>query len=452
MRKLVIALLVLLAVAGVFTASLFLVPWNNVLEGRLIAVLNSKGLNDVTLEVDKVTFNHAVLKNIRIGKEDPLILNEITLNYSPRELLSRTLQDVTLTGVNLELRQGDAGWSLVGLGSYKPADNGTKEPFDLNRVVAMLPFASVAIKDSTLKISGKAVQGALPFSLSLEKNKTPALHAKFDTSTLTTSANTLALGDIALIATPDEKGIWKGDWTISSLSLGDKSTIPALKGGGPLTVEGSLVNMTGKLQSDDKTHNGSFDLSFDAQNMAGAKFVVTTASFPFKEGLITTKNVTIPLSGSDSIRVTLNIQQVSADALMQALTGKRVTATGTLSGTVPVIVSRDGKYTFGKGSLTANGEGLIQMPPDAIPGDNEQVALVRDILENLHYEVLSASIDNQGGGRKITVKLSLSGSNPDVYDGKLVKLNVNLTGDVLDFIQQNVMLFTNPEKLLEQGQ
>src|SRR5687768_11772227 len=104
MRKLLISLLVLLILAGLFAASLFLVPWNNVLEGRLVAVLNSKGLNDVALEVDTVTFNHAILKNVRIGKDDPLVLGDITLNYSPRELLNGTLQDITLTGINLELR------------------------------------------------------------------------------------------------------------------------------------------------------------------------------------------------------------------------------------------------------------------------------------------------------------------------------------------------------------
>jgi len=136
--------------------------------------------------------------------------------------------------------------------------------------------------------------------------------------------------------------------------------------------------------------------------------------------------------------------------LMQTLTGSRVSATGTMSGNIPVIIRPDGSYTLGKGQLKADSNGSMSMPSEIIPGDTEQMDLVREILGNLHYSVLSASVYTSGK-QGVVVRLALEGNNPDVYGGRAVKLNVNLTGDILDFIQQNAMLLTKPEQLLKQG-
>jgi hypothetical protein len=451
MRKLLIVLGLILLLVGGLVASLFFVPWNNLLEGRLVAALQAQGVQHVSLQVDKVTFNHAILKNIRIGEgENPLVLDTLTLNYAPRELLAGRLQDVSLSGVHLAALQSEDGWTLTGWNAYTPHGADPAKPFDLTRLIDALPFDKVKMTESSLSVHGASVQTVVPFTLDLQKGDQATFVITTMPTTLQASSTIFALGEGSLKAAPNESG-WAGEWNLSSLALDKDSPIPELKGKGSLTLAGEDLKLAGTFNSHDKTHTGSFTYAANIKDMGAASLVVTKASFPFKEGLITTRNVNIPLAGKDSFRINLNIQQVSADALMQALTGKRVTATGTLSGTVPVIISRNGTYTFGAGALSANGEGLIQMPPDAIPGNNEQVALVRDILENLHYKVLSAAIDNQGGGRKIAVKLSLEGNNPDIMDGRPVKLNVNLTGDILDFIQQNVMLFSNPEKLLEQN-
>ena len=47
--------------------------------------------------------------------------------------------------------------------------------------------------------------------------------------------------------------------------------------------------------------------------------------------------------------------------------------------------------------------------------------------------------------------MTLQGNNPKVYKGKPVKLNVHLTGDILDVVRQS-MLTSNPTKLLQQGE
>ncbi len=135
---------------------------------------------------------------------------------------------------------------------------------------------------------------------------------------------------------------------------------------------------------------------------------------------------------------------------MQSLTGGRVTATGKVTGDLPLMIGRDGNIKVLPGTLKSEGPGMISMSADTIPGDNEQVGIVRQILQDLQYSGLSVALKNDESGRT-TILLSFEGNNPSVYEGRPVKLNVNLTGDVLEFIQQNILLLGNPEQFLEQG-
>ena len=86
--------------------------------------------------------------------------------------------------------------------------------------------------------------------------------------------------------------------------------------------------------------------------------------------------------------------------------------------------------------------------PETIPANNDQVNLVKDIMQDLHFEVLNlTAIPDENG--ELTINLSVQGKNPKVYDGHPVKLNINLTGNLLEFIEQNMMIFTKPEQFLK---
>ena len=135
---------------------------------------------------------------------------------------------------------------------------------------------------------------------------------------------------------------------------------------------------------------------------------------------------------------------------MQILTRERVSATGSVSGDLPLIIERNGNFSFGKGKLQADSPGTITLPPDAIPGDNAQIAMTRDILKNFHYKILSLSISSGMDG-KTPILITLEGNNPDMYNGKPVKINVRLSGDVLNLIRQNVLFLTDPKSILKQG-
>ena len=427
-------------IASGMAAAFFLMPWNSMLEKRVLAMLESKGLQNVSMHIDTVGINKASLTDITIGKENPLRLRSLSLKYTIGELLGGNLQELALEGLELELRETEKGWALTGLDAL-PSQNGNKRSIDIPSMLASLPFSAISVTDGTLNISGYSLQGTVPFSATFAKSVFKLLTGPAD---LSIGNKNISLGAFAIDAAPDINKGWSGNWALSSLDPGQDLPVPPLKAAGNITAFGPTIHMDGDAYNDGKDYRGSLSAVFNLEKPQDNQIKLTSASFPFKEGRISTANVILKMP----MTVKLQIQKVSVDALMQALTGKKVSATGTFSGSIPVTIKKDGGFLVGKGALNADTSGIIQMPPDAIPGDNAQIDLVRDVLENLQYSLLSANVDAAKGG-KMTVRLNLEGKNPDVYNGRPIKLNVNLTGDLLDFVQQNIMLFNTPEKILE---
>src|SRR5690606_3343690 len=130
-----------------------------------------------------------------------------------------------------------------------------------------------------------------------------------------------------------------------------------------------IINIDGTAQSKD----GKTVIDFTAvQNLADAaqnKVTVTRAAIPWKGGTLSARNVNVPLTGDKPISFNLQVADLSIDELLRAMTGERVSATGTVGGSLPLTISRKGVITPGNGTLKANSTGAISMPPGLIPGD-----------------------------------------------------------------------------------
>lgn len=434
---------VLLCLTAVLAAALyFFAPWKKFLETRLIAMIYARGFQNIAFNIDDVGLGEATLSNVILGKENPLILKSIALQYSPRELMSGKLRDIVLSDLTFEIRQGEDGWHFTGRDVLRAPDAAKEKlPVDLPALLGQLPFSSLTIENSRLIVAGDSVQGNVEFTATL----TDRLLLTTKPTSMAAGGKEIAIGALELVAaSEDATGTWNGAWKLETVNFGDSLSVPPLHGTGSVSLEKSVIALAGDFADDAKSYTGSFQASFDVADPAKNSAKLLKASMPFKQGRVTTKDVVLKAP----MTVPISVQRVSVDDLFSSLTGGRVTATGTVSGNIPVIVRGDGTYALGRGSLKADSAGMIQMEASLIPSDQEQVALVRQILENLNYSVLSAEVISEKGGR-MTVRLTLEGNNPKVYNGRAVKLNINLTGDILDFIQQNIMLFHNPEKLLE---
>jgi hypothetical protein len=435
-----IAFLLILAVLSALTY--FFLPWKSFLEGRLIAMIYQRGFQNVGFNIKEVGLDHAVLSNVVLGKENPLVLKSIELKYSPRELMSGKLQDIVLSDMTFKVTQSGNGWVFTGGDVlHAPETAAEKTPVDIPAILTKLPFSSLSIENSRLVVAGDGINGEIPFTASL----TDRFTLTTETTRLETGENALALGAVELVASPNDDGsAWQGAWKAESIAFSPAYPVPAMKATGTVSLQKNRLGITADLSDSGSDYSASAKASFDISDAAKNEIRITKASFPFKGGRVSTRNVVV----KQPMTIPLTVHRVSINELMSSLTKDRVTATGTVSGSVPVIIAKDGSFSFGKGAMKADSAGTIQMSAELIPSDQQQVALVREILENLNYSLLSAEVQSGQGG-KMTVKLSLEGNNPKVYNGRAVKLNINLTGDVLDFIQQNIMLFNNPEKLLE---
>lgn len=404
-------------------------------------MLSARGIENLDFRLEDVGLNGATLADVKLGKENPLLLDRVKLDYSLKELIEGQLRDITLGGLIVQIRETEAGWVVTGLDALTPKDARQAEPLDIPAILSSLPFRSMRIEDSRLTVTGTDINATIPFDVTLKDN----LQIDTEPTTFRTGAREISVSETMIVLSlQQEEKSWSGSWSVASISAGDDIPLPPVAGAGTLSVSGSAFAFEGDFYSADKDYRatlaGQADVSAPAKNILR----IVSASAPFKKGRVSTGGVDLKFP----MTLPLKIEKVSVDELMQSFTGQKVNATGTLSGTVPMTIGEGGDYTIGKGTLKADGAGRISMPPDVIPGDNAQVELVRKILENLQYSILSFAV-TPGKGRNMAILLTLEGRNPDVYDGRQVKLNINLTGDVLDIVEQNIMLFKSPEKLLQ---
>ncbi len=448
-KRLTIFLVLFLVLGG--AAAYFLLPWNKIIENRVMVFLQNNGVSNVSFQIDRIGLHTARLNNIAIGAENSLRLQSMTVAYQPREILDGRIETIELSGLAFQLTQTPDGWRVEGVDVPKSVTDeaGGRPAARILAILDSLPVQSVSITDSTLRIDGKVFDTSLPFRLTLTKGE----KSVFDMTVLATSLELeksgFSIGEWHVMAEQQEDKSWQGNWTLNSIDAYNLMPVPVLDANGTIKLDANAFTLDGTTSGTDKNYTAAFSALVDFMAPDKNKVTLQSGSFPFLNGRISTRNIDIPMNRAKNLTVTVSVQKISIDVMLQKMTGERVSATGTVSGTLPIIIRPDNSFVLGKGTLKADTEGVIKMAADAIPGDNQQIELVRQVLENLHYQLFSASVEPSADG-KMAVHLALEGSNPAVYDGRLVKLNVNLTGDVLDFITQNAILFGNPEKLLEQ--
>lgn len=258
----------------------------------------------------------------------------------------------------------------------------------------------------------------------------------------------LEAAQIALDVKQQESGAFTGQWSSGRLGVTAPVEVPILQAKGKVAYTDGLLDASGNISSVDKSWNADFRLLYGHKNSVEDGVRITSATMPWNNGRIRVKNIWYPLTLTKAIPVRVQVDKVDLAALMNTMTGDRIQAQGVVSGFVNVEIEPDGGFSVLNGELAAEGPGTIMMPPEVIPASNDEVNLVKDIMEDLHFKVLNISA-TPDENKQVGIKLSVEGNNPKVYGGHPVKLNINLTGNLIDFVEQNVMLLTRPEKFLK---
>lgn len=315
----------------------------------------------------------------------------------------------------------------------------------------------VGLSHITLKnIAITAKQPIYIDQLTLDYSLSEILYGQFKTLTLAqakfkTDMAEVTVNNIRLVFSPSQKPQhWQGSWEIASLLI-DKASLdlPSFAGSGNFAADMSAVQMEGAFKDKDSAYKTAFDISYSLDKSNPSQLKVTSAYLPWNEGVISASNIIVPLSANIPFRFVLQLQRISLDALMQLLTANRAKATGVVTGTIPIVVGETGELSIQSAELRAEKSGVISLAPEAIPGENEQVELVRSVLANFHYITFSLGLQT-GEDKKLSMLLQLSGNNPEVYNGKEVNLKVRLNGDLLNLLKENILPTLDPKQFLKE--
>ena len=434
-----------LSMAALLILCFLISPWKSWVSRQAEKALSEQGFENPKLTIKAVTPDTIILKDITIGTDRPIRLTNLAIGYDINSLLDGSLNNLNLGGLDLFLTKGELGWHVPGFSmsvSKNPNDTGSQNIPMTKAEMELLPFDVVTIRDSNLTISDGDMHIEAPFSASIGHN----VSMTSDMIDIEYGEMQVSASNVSLSAHLNDNSTgWSGMWSVADIS---SSAMTSMSASGTLKLDAIGVKFSGELKAKDESGiTAKFTISNNFASPDKVLLTLNSAIMPWAGGLISVKNIDVPVFGTKPITMPIYTQNVSIDDVMRVITGEYVSATGTISGTIPVTIRRDGIISIGDGHLKGNDQGKLSMPPDLIPGQGEQIKMTREILENFQYKFLDINTEKINDN-KISVLLAIKGNNPDMYNGREVHLNVRLSGDLLDIIRSNVMLILQPEKFM----
>jgi hypothetical protein len=150
--------------------------------------------------------------------------------------------------------------------------------------------------------------------------------------------------------------------------------------------------------------------------------------------------------GADANELVVTVSEVDLARFVADLERDDLAVTGRISGELPLRIEKDRIFALGgrlkageaggviryqAGGLSDPGAAAGEMPSSGAVGG---VQLVVDALKNFQYRTLEAEVGGELTGEML-LRVKLEGSNPAVYDGYPIQLNLNLEGPLADVVQ-----------------
>lgn len=173
---------------------------------------------------------------------------------------------------------------------------------------------------------------------------------------------------------------------------------------------------------------------------------IESLDWRFEGGTLTTQGRFDPGSAQNALVV--GVEAVDLAKLVADLGRDDLAASGRLSGELPLRFEGDRIFAVG-GRLTASEEGGViryqaggleppgagsETPAQTGGGAAGGMGLVLDALRNFQYRTFEVGVDGELTG-EMTLRLTLEGANPAVYDGYPFQINLNLEGPLADVVR-----------------
>ena len=188
------------------------------------------------------------------------------------------------------------------------------------------------------------------------------------------------------------------------------------------------------------------DVSLDFALDDGRLLAVNDAHGVVMGGEIGVRNQTFDLHGAEQA-ATVQVKGIDAAQLLALAGFNGLAATGKLDGTLPIRHKND-TFEIDDAVMNATEPGVIRYDPADPPSflkdaQSAEISLLREALKDFHYQKLTLAVSGRLGGDE-EIKMALTGSNPTLYNGKAIELNLDFSGSLDAIARSSVQTLANP--------
>lgn len=185
-------------------------------------------------------------------------------------------------------------------------------------------------------------------------------------------------------------------------------------------------------------------VSYQIKATVPPRIAIEEASISLIGGLMSLGPTVIDPNSSSTEMVIL-VDNLDLGDLFGLIQVEGLTGNGRLAGSIPIIL--DGKLVaIQHGNLAAKTPGILRFKSEKasqlLSGAGKEMNLLLQALQEFHYSELTLKLD-KSAKNDLVATFSLLGSNPNVRNGQLFRLNINLEsniGKILDSIGQGYRL------------
>ncbi len=180
----------------------------------------------------------------------------------------------------------------------------------------------------------------------------------------------------------------------------------------------------------------NMEIIYRIQGTDSAQLAIDKAQLSLLGGTLSTGSTVIdPISSATN--VVLQVADLDLDALFKLIDVEGLAGDGRLDGSVPLTLSGD-SVSIQDGVLAARKPGILRFKSEKVSqllaGSAKDVDLLLQALTEFHYTELTLKLNNSANNDLLTT-LSLLGNNPNVLEGRLFRLNINLESNISDILK-----------------
>lgn len=176
-------------------------------------------------------------------------------------------------------------------------------------------------------------------------------------------------------------------------------------------------------------------------------------SWPFAGGKIGAERI---IMSFDSLPedITATISGLDAALLVDLADVDDLEAEGALNGIIPIKFTEKG-IVIDDAQLSSIGKGVLRYrsasAAQSLKQSGESAEILAQALEDFRYDDLDIRLDGPLDG-EIIANAQINGSNPNLYNGKRIELNVTLQGALREFLQSANVIRNIPETIRDRVQ